>query len=163
MPHSNESKTMMIITEHSRRDAGQNGWAYWHNQQLRFTQGYSQIAKVKASWNQHHDLYYYVSWPKSDGWEIDKQSRRIYHPDSIDNRDGHVRAFVLAMQEFSRWLNMREKDYKTAIKLCGCSVQQPKGEYLFFWQYMQMDIGAYEQMGEYLAENPDQLTITQNN
>lgn len=161
MPHSTESKTMMIITEHSRTDAGQNGWAYWHNEQLRMTQGYSQVATVKASWNKDHDLYYYVSWPVGAGWEVDKQRRRIYHPDNIDNRDGHVRAFILAMQDYTKLMNVADwKEYRNAIKLCGCSVQQPKGEYLFFYQYMQMEIKAYEQMAEYLAKNPNQITNT---
>ena len=137
----------MIIGEKSFAQLSswnQEQWSERHQEQLRTACGYSQIAKVKASWDKSHDLYYFVSFPTRAGWEPDKQTRRIYHPDHIDNRDGHVRAFCLAMHQYVVDLNRIEKDYYNAIEMMGCSVQQPKGEYLFFWQYRQYPVRTYK-------------------
>jgi len=137
----------MIIGEKSFAQLSswnQEQWSERHQEQLRTACGYSQIAKVKASWDKNHDLYYFVSFPTRAGWEPDKQTRRIYHPDHIDNRDGHVRAFCLAMHQYVVDLNRIEKDYYNAIEMMGCSVQQPKGEYLFFWQYRQYPVRTFK-------------------
>jgi len=136
----------MIIGEKSFAQLSswnQEQWSERHQEQLRTACGYSQIAKVKASWDKSHDLYYFVSFPTRAGWEPDKQTRRIYHPDHIDNRDGHVRAFCLAMHQYVVDLNRIEKDYYNAIEMMGCSVQQPKGEYLFFYQYRQYPVRTF--------------------